>query len=116
MAGDPKSADGTDHLGRGIANLEQCALYQRTLQLSCRSCPHSFVLDGLAGWWLFHRRGWDDRLPGAMRRFYCSKCWHGRFVKVSVPRYSIGRLQPSPGQPPYPDVRDWKRLVGRYRS
>jgi len=104
-----------DHVGRRLRTFEQCALHKRTLRLTCPECGHTRVLDAVALWWLFHRRGWDDTLSAARGRLHCSACWT-RDGHKARPRITVGRDPPT-GEPlPYPDAATWKRLVSRYRS
>ncbi|WP_374943407.1 hypothetical protein [Sphingomonas sp.] len=72
------------------------------------------VLDAIAVWWLFQQRGWTDDLQGAARRFACSAC--RKDGHRSTPAIEVGRERSEGPQPPYPDEREWKRLVSRYRS
>lgn len=114
MAEDPYR----DHLDRKLGSLTDCALYRRTVHLVCASeeCGHFRILDAVPLWWLYNRRGWDDRLPGFLRHFYCSRCWRAKRW-ILRPRYRItGEVPPEKGQFPYPLESEWKRLVRRYRS
>jgi hypothetical protein len=45
-----------DHVGRRLRTLEQCALYKRTLRLTCPRCGHVRVLDAVCLWWMFNRQ------------------------------------------------------------
>lgn len=106
-----------DHLNRKLRSLMHCALYRKTLELVCPNtdCGHNRLLDAVPLWWLFSRRGWDDRLPCAIRHFYCSKCWRARRW-ILRPRYRITADNPAGDQFAYPPEHEWKRLVARYRS
>lgn len=108
-----KDAD-YDHVGRRLRTLEQCALYKQTLRLTCPRCRHVRVLDAVALWWLFQRRGWDDELSATAQRLRCSLCEEQGHV--TRPRIVVGRDAPTGEQPAYPDAATWKRLVSRYRS
>lgn len=106
--------DAVDHVGRRLRTLEQCALHRRTLRLTCPGCSRVRRLDAIPLWWLFRRHGWDDDLPGAMRRLCCQACRdQGRVVR---PRHMVTREQPEGHQPPYPSEHEWKKVVSRYRS
>lgn len=104
------------HTNAKLSTLMHCALYRRTVQLSCRDCPHVARIDAVPLWWLFERRNWDDRLSAVPPHFYCSKCWHRRYRKTSRPRLTLTNDPPEPSSWAYPDERTWKRLVSRYRS
>ena len=106
--------DAVDHVGRRLRTLEECALHRRTFRLTCPACGHVRLLDAIPLWWLFVKRGWDDGLPAAIGKLYCQPCRDaGRVVR---PRYIVTREQPEGPQPPYPEQREWNRIVSRYRS
>ncbi|WP_174291056.1 hypothetical protein [Sphingomonas bacterium] len=106
--------DDRDHIGRALRTIEQCALHRRSLRLTCQRCRLVRVLDAIPVWWLFQQRGWPHDLSGAARRFACSAC--RETGHRSEPTIEVGRDRPEGPQPPYPDEREWKRLVSRYRS
>jgi hypothetical protein len=108
------SAD-RDHLNRKINTLTLCALYRKTLKLTCPKCHHARLLDAVTLWWMFERKGWDETLPAALRRFYCDACWRKKFF-VQRAKWEITDLTPTGPQFAYPDERSWKRLIRRYRS
>jgi hypothetical protein len=103
-----------DHVGRRLKTLEQCALYKRTLRLTCPRCGHIRVLDAVCLWWMFSRRGWDDSLPAVAARLYCATCQAKG--ATARPRLIVGREPPTGAPLPYPDVATWKKLVSRHRS
>jgi hypothetical protein len=107
--------DDRTHIGERLRTLQHCALHRRTIRLVCRSCGHLRYLEAIRLWWLFSRRMWDDRLPQAIERLCCAKCRAaGRTERF---RFEITRERPDEQpQPPYPDEREWKRIVSRYRS
>ena len=108
-------ADDREHIGRALRTIEQCALYRRSLRLTCRRCQSLRILDAVAVWWLFQQRGWPDNLPDVARRFACSAC-RNKGHQSAAPMIEVGRDPPEGPQPPYLDEREWKRLVSRYRS
>jgi hypothetical protein len=72
------------------------------------------VLDAVALWWLFQRRGWDGTLGLVGRRLCWPVCQAAG--QVRRPRLTIGRDAPTGAPLPYPDAATWKRLVSPYRS
>jgi hypothetical protein len=106
--------DAVDHVGRRLRTLEECALHRRTFRVTCPACGHVRLLDAVPLWWLFVKRGWDERLPAAMRKLYCTPC--GKAGQIVRPWYVVTREQPEGPQPPYPERREWNRIVSRYRS
>lgn len=113
MADDPDR----DHLNRKLRTLTHCALYRKTIRLACanQDCGHERLFDAVPLWWLFHCQGWDDRLPGAVRHFYCSRCWKSRRW-ILRPGYRVTADAPTGTQFKYPPESEWKRLISRYRS
>ena len=103
------------HVGAQLTTLMLCALYRRTIKLTCPNCRRERRFDAVALWWLFQRRGWSDRLPAAYRRLYCQTCF-GTGKPKFVPWAEVNRDPPDAEQPPYPDEREWKRLVSRHRA
>lgn len=104
-----------DHIGRKLRTLEQCALYKRTIRLTCPGCGRSRVMDAAALWWLFRRKGWDDALGEAAKRLCCERC-RSEDDRVIRPSWTVTREMPEGPQPPYPDKHEWRKLVSRYRS
>lgn len=72
------------------------------------------MLEAVTLWWMFHRRGWDDGLPTAIRRFYCDVCWRSRYVAYR-PSFEISTQPPEGPQFAYPPEYEWKRLIRGYR-
>lgn len=93
-----------------------CALFHENLRVKCRRCGHEKIFSGYALWWLFHKRGWDDALRTAGRRFRCTSCSYGGSRRRSAVELTITRETATGPQPPMPDEREWKRLVNRQRS
>ena len=107
--------DDRTHIGARLRCLQHCALHRRTIRLTCRRCGRERRLDAAALWWLFERKGWNDALPQAIGRLYCQACAQAGHPRSRF-RFEITRETPDADQPPYPDEREWKRIVSRYRS
>ena len=103
-----------NHTNQKLRCLLHCALYQRTIEVTCPGCRRIVKFDAVPLWWWFERRGVDDVLSTVMRRFYCTRCH--RAGKVVRPRWRITEDAPDPCKLPYPDEREWKRQISRYRS
>lgn len=101
---------------RAYTHITDCALFHRNIRLTCRHCGHARVLSGYALWWLFERKGWDDRLTGIGARFRCDLCWAHHRRNVRNPQAEVTQDGTSGPQPPMPCEREWKRLVSRHRS
>jgi hypothetical protein len=102
------------HIGERLRTLQLCALYRRTITLTCPA-GHVRRIDAVALWWMYARRMWDDRLPAALRRLYCARCQQAGQRRVRFTA-AITRDPPDPDQPPMPDEREWKRVVSRHRA
>ncbi len=105
-----------DHCGRRLDALWQCALYRRSLRLGCRRCPHQGLIDARPLWWLFKRRGWAEGLRDVPARLYCGRCWAERGARVRGPRLAVSLDAAPPCGLPDPNVREWRRMVSRYRG
>lgn len=103
-----------DHINRKLGCLLHCAFHHRTIRLDCPRCGWVRRFDAAPLWWFFERRHEDDAIPAVQRRFCCRAC---RKAGVVVrPRLAITTEPLDAEQPPYPDEREWKRQVRRYRS
>ncbi len=100
---------------RGYSTITDCALFHGNVAVHCPSCGHQAVFDGHALWWLFKRKGWDDRLRAAARRFRCTRCWHEQ-RRRKRPLDVVVTEAPATSELPMPHERTWKRLVSRQRS
>ena len=105
-----------DHVGRRLTALWLCALYRRSLHLRCPACQHQRLIDAIPVWWLFKRRRWSETLRDVPPRFYCSRCLADRGRRTRGPRLTISLDPAEPCDLPYPDEREWKRMVSRYRG
>ena len=57
-----------------IRDLFDAAVRHNTIKVSCR-CGNVGIFDPHALWWLFERRGWNDRLGDVQRRMRCLQCY-----------------------------------------
>ena len=104
------------HTGQRFDCLMLCALYRRTLRISCRKCHHVALWDAVPIWWLFEKKGWRGFLNDVPRRLVCSQCWAERHDRVRGPRVVVTEEPPGKTPHPYPTESEWKRFVSRYRS
>ncbi|WP_380879529.1 hypothetical protein ACFB49_22790 [Sphingomonas sp. DBB INV C78] len=112
----PDTDPALTHLSRKLTCVQHAALYHYNVRVACRSCPHVRIFEGHQLWWLFHRRRWDDRLEHLPRRFWCSACWMASRRKVRPNTVTLTKDDPTGDALPWPDDREWKRVVSRYRS
>ena len=102
---------------RAFRHITDCALFHENVRVACRRCGNEKIFSGYALWWLFHKRGWDDALRNAKRRFRCVNCsYEVTNRRRGVVELSLTREEATGPQPPRPDEREWKRLVNRQRS
>lgn len=103
----PRVDDASDRI---ITTLFDAAVYQRAIRVRCR-CSHTARLNPYALWWLFYRKGWDQRLKVAKERLKCSRCgWKG-FVLIDL----VGEEWDKTSLPMPPET-EWKRAVRRSRG
>jgi hypothetical protein len=95
--------------GRTPTNIFEAAAWHWCVVAKCRRCDREAIFDPHAAWWLFERKGWDDNLRDASRRFRCTTCQSRAIVTFSRTKEPNAFL-------PMPSARDWKRAVNRFRS
>lgn len=94
----------------------EAAAFHRAVKPICGQCEHSALFHPHGLWWHFYKRGWDDRLQGALGRFWCRRCAglvdrrvRPRVLELVPETDSMVCLQ----MPPMPE---WKRAVNRLRG
>lgn len=60
-------------------------------------------------WWLFECKRWDDALGLVARRLKCKQCGERG-------RLTLDKRDKATVDLPWPDEREWKRAVSRFRS
>ena len=106
-------ADGT----KTATNLFEAAAWHYSVRVSCGWCTHMAIFDAHVLWWLFHRKGWDDNLAAAAKRFACMPCrrnYQGQAKGAA--RITLGRDEPTEKRLPFPPETEWKRAISRFRS
>lgn len=109
------ATDPFDNIERPQRTLRELALHHYNLRLICRRCGYVRILQGHCLWWLFERRRWSDHLEDVARRLWCARCWIANRRK-EYPRCERTRDPPTGDPLPYPDEREWKKVVARHRS
>lgn len=121
LADDPAAPFGWVPGREGVEPLEtlsQCALYYLNVEVTCRECNHGRVFNSAQLWEYFRRRERAGRLSEIAKGFHCGRCHtraRGR-VKRAVVRIVAVTATPEPLDWPWPDEREWKRLVERDRN
>lgn len=88
----------------------EAAARHRTVRIICPRCQRWKTFDPHGLWWLFHRKGWNDRFDRITARFRCTNC-RGRIVRVE-----LSTDYPTGDQPPLPPYSEWKRAANSYRG
>lgn len=96
----------------------EAALHHEPVRATCRRCGRVVIFDPHQLWWLFHRRGWDDRLAAVGQRLRCSSQLppHGNECRgrASIDLVRFGT--PTTACLPWPPKAEWKRAVRRVRT
>ena len=95
-------------------SLFDAATFHQSVMPVCR-CGHSIRFEAVGLWWHFERRGWDDRLAAARRRFWCTACRSRTKHKVRAARLEVIDWTETDICLPSPDERTWKRIMRRVR-
>ena len=93
----------------------EAAAWHYSVKPVCGRCGHHALFHPHGLWWLFQRKGWDDRLSAAARRFRCIPCLTTEGKLVRQARLYLAKDTPTVVLP-MPDEREWKRALSRFRS
>lgn len=98
-----------------LRDLFDAAARHRAIKLTCRRCGHVRIFDPHALWWLFKRKGWNDRLSEIQARCWCYPCWRKTGDRVRRPRLELVTDAPTGAPLPMPEERHWKQEMRRRR-
>jgi hypothetical protein len=98
-----------------LRDLFDAAARGRNVQLSCTACGHVAILNGLALWWLFQRRGWLDDFRDVRRRSVCLACLRRSRRKVRTPEMKLVETDPTDTSLKLPSAADWRKELRRRR-
>ena len=98
-----------------LRDLFDAAVRHRSVRLTCTNCRHVTIFEAAALWWLFERKGWQDRFKDVQRRMVCLLCLHERGLKIRFPELELTDDAPTETRLPIPSEIDWKREVRRRR-
>lgn len=93
----------------------EAACFHRAVKPVCR-CGHSATFNPHGLWWLFQQRHWNDTFTSAGARFWCIVCAIATRKKVKAVRIEIVRPSEADIVLPWPDEREWKRAISRFRA
>ncbi|MGJ3647096.1 hypothetical protein ACLB0R_01305 [Sphingomonas sp. GlSt437] len=88
----------------------ECAAWHKQVVVTCLVCQRRAVFDPHQIWWLCRRKGWEERLAAFRLRFKCNGCGQKR-AQIGT----SGTETPTVVLP-WPDEREWKKAVSRFRS
>lgn len=100
--------------GVDASSLAELAVMQQNLRATCR-CGHSQIIDGIALWWLFERKGRNQSLRAVGKYLVCARCMKDG-QKVNWPAIQTTREPGGQCGLPCPGEQVWKKLVARYRT
>jgi hypothetical protein len=98
--------------GRIPTNLFECAAWHVLIQVICRrpQCRRVAVFDPHQLWWRFERKCWDDALNRVGDKMRCGACGaSGAVSTLRRPAEVTVKLS-------WPDEREWKRALTRFRA
>jgi hypothetical protein len=98
-----------------LRDLFDAAVRQYGIKLTCLRCKHVRVFHAHALWYLFERRGWDDRFSEVTRRAICLPCRDKHGATIRFPKLELVREDPT-GEPlQLPPREVWRRALSRNR-
>ena len=82
------------------------------MKVSC-PCGNVGIFDPHALWYLFERKGWNDRLPAVRKRMRCLQCYYAKRKRTlaTLELVDVDHTR----QLPMPDIIEWKRQLRRRR-
>ena len=98
-----------------LRDLFDAAVRHKTVRLTCIHCRHVTLFASAALWWLFQRKGWQDRFRDVQKRMVCLICLHERGIKVRYPELELVDEPPTETRFPLPSEIEWKRELRRRR-
>ena len=98
-----------------LRDLFDAAVRHRSVKLTCAKCRHVTVFSAAALWWLFHKKGWQDRFADVQKRCVCLLCLHERQLRIRYPELELVDDPPTETRLPLPSEIDWKRELRRRR-
>ncbi|WP_318248332.1 hypothetical protein [Novosphingobium percolationis] len=105
------TADGTHQ----ATCIFEAACFHQAIKPVCR-CGHASTFNPHGLWWLFQQRHWDDRFAEARLHFWCRVCGIRTRRKIMSVRIETAKPSAVDVILPWPDEREWKRAVRRFRA
>lgn len=95
-----------------IQDLFDAAVRHHTIKVSC-GCGNVGIFDPHALWWLFERKGWNDKLGAVRQRMRCLQCYAAKRKRTLAALELC--YENHTRQLPMPDIIEWKRQLRRRR-
>ena len=99
-------------LANPISDLFDAAVRHRTIKASCQ-CGNVGIFDPHALWYLFERKGWNDKLPAVRKRMRCLQCYAAKRKRTLAALELCDENHTR--QLPMPQISEWKRQLRRRR-
>nr|WP_208417709.1 hypothetical protein [Sphingopyxis panaciterrae] len=100
---------------RRATHIFEAAAWHYAVKPVCR-CGHSATFSPHGLWWHFEKRGWNDHLRDARRRFWCRACAGRIGRRVTPVRIVLVAESTADIRLPEPEERVWKNALRRFRS
>lgn len=94
--------------------LVEAAAWHKAVRPVCR-CGHAASFNPHGLWWHFTKRGWNEHLSQASKRFWCLICRYRTGTKVKPARIDLVAEADSDTQLPLPPREIWRKQVQRMR-
>ena len=104
------------HGGKIPTTIFEAAAWHKAIKPLCSRCPHSAIFHPHSLWWWFSRRGWNDDLRDATKRFWCRQCAAQIGRRVRPRMLDVVAETEDMICLPMPSQADWKKAVNRFRS
>ena len=102
--------------GRIATTIFEAAAWHYAVRPVCSRCTHAASFHPHALWWHFHKKGWDDDLRDARKRFWCRKCGERIGQRVRPRLLELVQEQDDDVKLAMPSQAEWKKAVNRFRS
>lgn len=101
---------------RIAVSIFEAAAWHYAVKVTCAFCSRSVVFNPHGLWWHFHRRGMDDRLSVAHRRFWCRDCAGRVGGRVATRPLELVQESEDDVKLTMPPEGEWKRIINRFRN
>ena len=93
----------------------EAAVWHYAVQPVC-GCGHSASFHAASLWWRFERKGWNDHLGEARKRFWCRQCAFQVGRRVQPRRLEVVPWEKGAIELEMPSDHEWRRAMRRFRT